>query len=150
MIKEFSGRDFDTFFGDFLVNVDEASITLEGGKVHTKKKGRPNGYTEGPVSASGSIQVNTTNFLIIHKAAEKAGSFMDIEPIDIVMNSEIGNKAFKVEAFGCVLNITDLLSIDPNASDEINHTIEFEVAGPEFIRINGTPYLRDSEIENLT
>ena len=54
-----------------------------------------------------------------------------------------------MEAFGCKLKVSSLLDIDPKGGSKTTHKVPFDVTSPDFIRINGVPYLDASEIEGL-
>jgi len=41
------------------------------------------------------------------------------------------------------------LDIDPKGGQKAVHKVPFDVTSPDFIRINGVPYLDASEIEGL-
>ncbi|MCY1466045.1 hypothetical protein D9M71_842710 [compost metagenome] len=54
-----------------------------------------------------------------------------------------------MEAFGCKLMVSSLLDLDPKGGSKTAHKVPYEVTSPDFIRINGVPYLDASEIEGL-
>mgnify|MGYP003431380481 CR=1 FL=1 len=53
----------------------------------------------------------------------------------------------RVEAFGCKLKVSSLLGIDPKGGEKSKHKVPFDVTSPDFIRINGVPYLDAAETE---
>jgi hypothetical protein len=42
-----------------------------------------------------------------------------------------------------------LLSIDPKGGEKTKHKVPFDVTSPDFIHINGVPYLDATEIEGI-
>lgn len=54
-----------------------------------------------------------------------------------------------MEAFGCKLVVTSLLDIDPKGGSTLTHKAKFFVTSPEFIKINGVPYLSSDDVRNL-
>lgn len=149
MGKRIGGRDFDVMLGDLMIHVESMSATIEDGKGVSKTKGVPNGKVAGDVGCSGEIEVDTQNFNLIIDAAKNAGSFEELDDFDIVTNAEVDDESLNVELFGCSLSISDLLNIDPKGGEKTKHKIKFEVTGPDFVRINGVPYLSRKSTENI-
>ena len=86
---------------------------------------------------------------LLIEAARRAGSFRKLEPFDTVFFAKAGEDELRVEAFGCKLKVSSLLDIDPKGGSKSTHKVPFDVTSPDFIRINGVPYLDASEIEGL-
>ena len=149
MSQRLTGLDIDVMIGDYLVHFEEISITIDDSSTTSKSKGRANGYVRGMVSASGDITVDTANFNVIVQAAQSAGSFSQLEPFDVVFAGETTADSLKIEAFDCLLKISDLLSASVTSEDKLTHKLTYDVTGKEFVRINGVPYLNDDNIESL-
>ena len=149
MGKQISGKDFDVSIGDMMVHVENFGISVTDNRTVSKSHGVPNGYTDGDAEAGGDIEVDSANFKIIVEAARSAGSFKELPPFDIVTMAETADTEVRLEAFGCLLMISDLLSIDPNSNTKTKHKLPFIVTSPDFLRINGVSYLAASETENL-
>jgi hypothetical protein len=149
MGKRIGGKDVDIMLNDLMIHIKSFTIGIDDSTGVAKTKGIPNGYVDGETSGSGEIEVDTPNFNLIIDAARKAGSFKKLEPFDIVSNSETDDDKFNVEAFGCKLRISDLLNIDPKGGETLTHKLPFDVTSPDFIRINGVPYLDAAETENI-
>jgi len=112
-------------------------------------KGVPNGHVDGDVSAGGEMEFDTANFNLLIEAAKRAGSFRQLDPFDSVFFAKAGDEELRVEAFGCKLKVSSLLNIDPKGGEKSKHMVPFDVTSPDFIRINGVPYLAAEEIEGL-
>lgn len=149
MGKRIGGRDFDVMVGDLMIHVETMSATIDDTKAVAKTKGVPNGHIAGEVSSSGELEVDTQNLNLIIDAAKRAGSFEELEPFDIVTNADVDDEELKVELFGCVLRITDLLNIDSKGGEKSKHKIAFDVTSPDFVRINGVSYLARATTENI-
>ena len=59
------------------------------------------------------------------------------------------NEEMKVEAFGCKLLLDSLLDVDKAGGQKHISKVKYLVTSPDFIRINGVPYLRPEETEGL-
>lgn len=143
------GKNFDVNLGDLLVHVETCTLDITDNTAVAQDKGVPNGHVDGDVSASGEMEFDTANFNLLIEAARSAGSFRKLEPFDSVFFAKAGEEELKVEAFGCKLKVSSLLNIDPKGGEKTKHKVPFDVTSPDFIRINGVPYLDASEIEGL-
>lgn len=149
MGKQIGGRDFDVMVGDLMVHVETMTASIEDSKGVAKTKGVPNGFVAGEVACSGEIEVDTANFNLIIEAARKAGSFEELETFDIVTNADVDQEELNIEMFGCALRISDLLNIDSKGGEKTKHKIPFDVTSPDFVSINGVPYLSRKSTENF-
>jgi hypothetical protein len=150
MAAKVGGKNFDVNLGDSLVHVEAATLDITDNSTVAQTKGVPNGHVDGDVAAAGEIELDTTNFNLVIEQAKSAGSFRELEPFDIVFFAKAGEEELRVEAFGCKLRVSSLLSIDPKGGAKNTHKIPFDVTSPDFVKINGVPYLGAAEIEGLT
>ncbi|WP_102794290.1 phage protein [Bowmanella denitrificans] len=148
-MKHISGKDFDVMIGDLLVHVESATLNITDERTTVKTGGVPNGYVDGDVSAEGEIELDTTNFLIVNEAAKNAGSWKGLPPFDVNFTAAGSETKMNVEAFGCLLKISDLLNIDPNGKEKKKHKLPYVVTDKNFVNINGVPYLAPAEIEDI-
>jgi hypothetical protein len=72
-------------------------------------------------------------------------SWKDIEPQDIQAFASAGGLNKDIQAFGCLLRISDLLSAESKGGEKQTHAIDFDVTSPDFVSIDGKPYLKASE-----
>lgn len=144
-----SGKSFDVQIGDLLIHVDEAGLDIEDNRTIVKNKGIPNGHVDGDVSASGEIKVDTANFNKISEVAKKAGSWRGMAEFDIAFVGETARESLSVEAFGCVLKISSVLDIKAEGGEKTMHVLPYEVSSPDFVSINGVPYLDKAETEGF-
>ncbi|MBB61156.1 MULTISPECIES: DUF2597 family protein [Stutzerimonas] len=143
------GKNFDVNLGDLLVHVESCTLDITDNTAVAQDKGVPNGHVDGDVSASGEMEFDTANFNLLIEAAKRAGSFRQLDPFDSVFFAKAGDEELRVEAFGCKLKVSSLLNIDPKGGEKSKHKVPFDVTSPDFIRINGVPYLAAEEIEGL-
>ncbi|KIP97034.1 MULTISPECIES: DUF2597 family protein [Pseudomonas] len=144
-----SGKNFDVNIGDLLVHVETATLDITDNSAVAQDKGVPNGHVDGDVSASGELELDTSNFTLLIEAARRAGSFRALEPFDSVFFAKAGDEELRVEAFGLKLKVSSLLNIDSKGGEKSKHKVPFDVTSPDFVRINGVPYLDATEIEGL-
>ncbi|MBK3759357.1 MULTISPECIES: DUF2597 family protein [Stutzerimonas stutzeri group] len=143
------GKNFDVNLGDLLVHVESCTLDITDNTAVAQDKGVPNGHVDGDVSAGGEMEFDTANFNLLIEAAKRAGSFRQLDPFDSVFFAKAGEEELRVEAFGCKLKVSSLLNIDPKGGEKSKHKVPFDVTSPDFIRINGVPYLAAEEIEGL-
>lgn len=148
-MKRISNASFSFMLGGFKLIADKATISIEDGRKAVKDAGVPNGYVPGEVSASGDIELDAAAMGILSEAASSAGSWQDIETVDLMWYAKGTQEEEKVEAFGCLLNLADLPDYDPSSDKKALTKISYEVTSPDFVRINGVPYLSADRTENL-
>ena len=110
-----------------------------------KRNGRPDGWLQGDVEASGTLTVDRDGMRALKELASSAGSWQGIEPFDISSYASAGDDEFKVEAFGCKLRVNKLLDIDKSSTDEALFELPYDVTSPDFVNIDDVPYLNKIE-----
>ena len=150
MGQRISGKNFDINLGDLLVHVSKATLEITDNTAVAKDNGVPNGWVDGDVEASGELELDATALKLVTEAAGSAGSFRQLEAFDILFfASTADGDEMKVQAFGCKLKISSLLDIDKKGGEKVFAKIPFDVTSPDFIRINGVPYLSKADTEGL-
>ena len=135
-MQRLSGKSFDVTLGDLKLHIEKASLDIEDGSEVAKTGGVPNGWVDGEVSASGEIELDGENVKILSEAARNAGSFRGLPEFDLLF-------------YGCKLKVSKLLDVDGKGGEKHITTIPYIVTSPDFVRINGTPYLKPEETEEL-
>ena len=148
-MSRIGGKNFDVNLGDLQVHVESCTLDITDNTAVAQSRGVPDGHVDGDVAASGEMEFDTSNFNLLIEAARSAGSFRELEPFDSVFFAKAGDEELRVEAFGCKLKVSSLLSIDQKGGEKSKHKVPFDVTSPDFIRINGVPYLAAAEIEGL-
>ncbi|EJE4146518.1 TPA: DUF2597 family protein [Vibrio parahaemolyticus] len=150
MSMRISGKNMHFSLGDYKLKASKVTLSITDNSAVQKDYGVPNGYADGDVEASGEIELTTQQFNQLSKAAKQAGSWRGLPAFDALFYGKIDKDELKVEAFGCRIKISDLLDIDTNGGSALLHKLPFDVTSPDFVNINGTPYLREDETEDLT
>lgn len=143
------GKNFDINLGDLLIHVESATLDITDNTAVAQDKGVPNGFVDGDVTASGELELDTQNLNLIIESARQAGSFRKLATFDMVFFAQTADEELRVEAFGCKLKISSLLSIDQKGGEKTKHKLPFDVTSPDFVCINGVPYLDATETEGL-
>jgi len=150
-MSRINGQSFDIRVGGKMVHAEAFSLNIEDNSTVKMTKGAPDGRLAGDKKASGEIEVDIANFMLLSAAAAAAGSWEGLPTFDInaYATGSNGNtpEAFHVLAHDCALKISDLLNIDPNSSDATTVKLPFDVTGRDFLNINGTPYLKANHFD---
>ncbi len=150
MSGRIGGKNFDVNLGDTKVHVETATLDITDNTAVAQNKGVPNGHVDGDVTASGEMELDIVNFQLLKDQAATAGSFRALEPFDIVFYAKAGDSEIKYEAFGCKIRLSSLLNIDPKGGTKSTVKVQYDVTSPDFVHIDGVPYLAPEEIEGLT
>ena len=149
MSKRISGASFDVYIDSTLINVEKVTLDITDNTAATQTGGVPDGYVDGDVSAAGEFELSIQAFQILKGLAKQAGSWRGIPPVDLLFYAKAGDEESKVEAFGCKMNLSSILDIDPKGGALSVRKIPFQVTDPRFINIDGIPYLEAEATENL-
>lgn len=144
-----SGMNFNVTMGDTMIHVDTCTLTITDNSAVSQTSGVPDGYVDGDVAASGELSVNASQFDLISNEAKSAGSWRGMKVFDMMFYGKTAKDEVKVEAFGCHIKLSDLLDVDKKGGQASLFKIPFDVTDPDFVHINGVPYLRPEEIENI-
>ena len=149
-MQRISGKNFDISIGDLAITVNKTTLTIEDKTEVAKDGGVPNGFVDGEVSASGDLELDALAMGILGEAAKSAGSWRALEPFDMLFYAKTGqNEEMKVEAFGCKLLLDSLLDVDKAGGQKHISKVKYLVTSPDFIRINGVPYLSADDTRHL-
>lgn len=149
MGSRITGKSFDVNIGGELIQVKSITLTITDNSAVATTNGVPDGYVAGSASAEGSITLTAKYFNKLVAIAKNYGSFRAIPPSDYLFYADTGDEEQKIEAFGCKMKISDLLNADKSSDDETTHTIDYMVTSPDFVSINGVPYLSATDTRNL-
>ncbi|MBR7628928.1 DUF2597 family protein [Aeromonas popoffii] len=149
MTRRISGQSFDTELMGIMVHVDKASLSITDNSAVAQTRGIPDGYVDGDVSAECEFELDSKNFNLLSDAAKRAGSWRGMKPDDVLFYADTGDETMKVEAFGVKLQISDLLDLDPKGGSKGVHKVKGFVTSPDFVHINGVPYLSDDDTRHM-
>lgn len=149
MTTRINGMAFDVYVGGTDLHVKSISLDINDESTVAKTRGIPDGKLRGPVSAEGEIEMTTRDFNQLSEVAAQAGSWRDLPSMDFVFYASTGTEEIRVEAFGCELMLSGLLSIDTDSADLTTHKIKYVVTSPDFVHINGVRVLSETDVRGL-
>ncbi|MCI9729881.1 DUF2597 family protein, partial [Proteus mirabilis] len=123
--KRISGQSIDFNIDGDLVHVEKVSLSITDNTGVAQTNGVPDGYVNGDVSAEGELELSTKYLNVITAKARSAGSWRAIPLVDLMWYAKAGTEELKVESFGCKLNVTDILDVDPKGGAVMTHKIKF-------------------------
>lgn len=144
MSQIISGGDFDVFIGPYMVIFDKITLNIEDNSKPVYSKGLPNGYVRGKLAASGEVELDTKNFMLLNEAARIAGGWSKLGTWPAVFNAVCSDALLNVIAHDCLFKISKLIDASSEGGEKSMHTLPFDVTGSDFVTINGVPY-QDSE-----
>ncbi|WP_302548631.1 phage protein [uncultured Desulfovibrio sp.] len=149
-MQRISGKNFDISIGDLAICVSKTTLTIEDKTEVAKDGGVPNGWVDGEVAASGDLELDALVMSLLGEAAKAVGSWRALDTFDMLFYAKTAqHEEMKVEAFGCKLVLDSLLDVDKAGGQKHISKVKYLVTSPDFIRINGVPYLRAEETEGL-
>jgi hypothetical protein len=95
------------------------------------------------------VEVDSVNFKKFTAVARAAGSWRDIKPKDFLFYANTGDEEEKIEVFGCVPTLSDIVNINPTEASKTSKKIKFMVTSPDFVAIDGVPYLSARDTRDL-
>lgn len=149
MTRRISGQSFDTTLMGTMVHIEKASLSITDNSAVAQTRGIPDGYIDGDVAAELEFELDAKNFKMLCESAKRQGSWRGMKPDDVLFYADTGDETMKVEAFGVKLVISDLLDVDPKGGSKGVHKIKGFVTSPDFVHINGMPYLSDDDTRHL-
>ncbi|OOF58922.1 phage protein [Rodentibacter myodis] len=148
-MERISGMSFDFYLFGFPIHAESISLSITDNSAVALTRGIPDGWVSGDVAAEGEIELDEKNFNKIATAAAASGSYRSIPETDFTFFAMRGGVRSKVETFGNKLILTDILNIDPKGGAKTTKKIKYFVTSPDFVRINGVPYLSDEDTRDL-
>ncbi|HDX8380272.1 TPA: DUF2597 family protein [Aeromonas salmonicida] len=149
MTRRISGQSFDTTLMGTMVHIEKASLSITDNSAVAQTRGIPDGYVDGDVAAELEFELDAKNFTLLGDAAKRAGSWRGMKPDDVLFYADTGDETMKVEAFGVKLLLSDLLDVDPKGGSKGVHKVKGFVTSPDFVHINGVPYLSADDTRHL-
>lgn len=148
-MKRISKGAFAFTMGDWKVTAEKATLSIEDNRKAVKDGGVPNGWVDGEVAASGEIELDSRNFSLLTEGARATGAWQLIDLVDLLFYAKTASEEQKVEAFGCLLNLSDVMDLDATSDAKATVKIPYEVTSPDFVKLNGVPYLDPARIQDL-
>lgn len=148
-MKRISGQSTDVRMDGDLIHIEKVTLDITDNTSAAQTQGVPDGHVSGDVAGEGEIEITTKVLSQLTAIARRAGSWRGIEPVDLMFYAKAGNEELKIEAFGCKLVLSNILDADPKGGSVMTHKIKYFITDPNFVRINGVPYLEDEDTRNL-
>ncbi|HIB7317820.1 TPA: phage protein, partial [Escherichia coli] len=139
----------DINYDGIMIHVESATVTITDNSAVAQTRGVPNGYTRGSVSADVEVEVDAQNFKKFGAVARSAGSWRAIPEKDFLFYANNGSEEEKIEVFGCVPMLSDVVNISAGEAGKTTKKIKFMVTSPDFISIDGVPYLSARDTRDL-
>lgn len=149
MSKRLSGMNFDIDIFGTVIHVEKASVSISDDSAVATSRGVPDGHVDGAVSADLEYELDTKNFKLLGKVARNAGSWRGIKTHDCLFYGNAGGEELTIEVFGVKLLLESILDVDPSSSDKTKHKVKGLVTSPDFIKIDGVPYLSRDDVRDL-
>ncbi len=149
MTERISGGSFDVNYDAVMIHVENATVTITDNSAVAQTRGVPNGHTKGSVSADVELELDSQNFKKFSAVARAAGSWRAIPAKDFLFYANAGDDEEKIEVFGCVPMLSDIVNINPNEASKTTKKIKFMVTSPDFVSIDGVPYLSARDTRDL-
>ena len=145
-IQRIGGKDVSSFVGNLELLMEKVDIKIDDKRAVAYSRGIANGFVDGECSASGSFTLDTQNFdMLLHGLVSDGESWKDVKPQDIHLFAGAGDLTKDIKAFGCLLKVSDLWGTENKGGEKAVHVIPFEVTSPDFIHVDGKPYLSLNE-----
>lgn len=147
--KRISGQSFDFNLDGSLIHVEKSTLSITDNSAAAQTQGVPDGWVDGDASAEGELEFSTKALAILKAKARAAGAWRSIPAVDLMWYAKAGSEEMKVEAFGCKMILSDILDQDPKGGSVVSLKVKFFVTSPDFVHIDGIPYLESALIANL-
>jgi hypothetical protein len=147
--KSLGGKDFDVMIGDKMIHVIEGNVKITDGRKVKYTRGVPTGFIDGPVEAEVTLKFDHENFLLLEAQAKAAKSWKGIKPFDVSFMAEVGAGSKNVEVFGVLPQLDEVLGFKAEGGEEDTTSMKGIVTSPDFVKINGIPYLTKEEVRDL-
>lgn len=138
--KRISGKDLKLSIGFCQVFAEKFEIKIDDKRAVALTNGVPNGYVDGECTSSGSMTLDSENLTVLMDSFGGI-NWRDIGPQDITAFAAAGDLSKDIAAYGCLLRISELWSSESKGGEKQVHTIDFDVTSPDFVAIDGIPYL---------
>lgn len=144
-----SGQSFDTELLGENVHVEKMSVSITDNSAVAQTRGIPDGFIDGDVACEVELEIATKYLGTVVNAAKSAGSFRSLPTDDIMFYANSGGEELKIECFGVKLTAESILDAESKGAELLTFKLKGFVTSPDFVHINGVPYLSDEDTRNL-
>lgn len=144
-MKRISGRNIALTLDPSEIDIvfEEVSLSIEDASTVAMSMGRPDGWVDGEIKASGEVALDSYNFNLLIAACTAEDGFKGLPAQTITFYANVGDNAedqLSIIAHDCKFSLKDILKADQKGGAKLKHTIPFIVTGKDFVSINGIPY----------
>lgn len=140
--QHITGKNGRSFLGGIPFQFDKITSTISDGMEAEKTRGIPDGYVEGDVGCEGEVEMKYKYFKQYSLLAKKHGSYRAIPAMDISYIGATKSDAFPVKLYGCKFTLDSIVEAEANDGKKTGMVkLKYKVTSPDFVDINGVPYL---------
>lgn len=146
--QHITGKSGQSFVEGVPFVFDKITASISDGMEALKTRGVPDGYVEGDVSCDGEVEMKYKYFKQFSVLAAANGSYRAIPAMDISYIAATKSDLVPIVLHGCKFTMESILEAEANDGKKAGMVkLKFSVTSPDFVSINGVPYL--DELETL-
>jgi hypothetical protein len=146
--QHITGKNGQAFVSGIPFAFDKITASISDGMEVVKTRGVPDGYSEGDVGCDGEVEMKYKYFKQFSILAKAAGSYRAIPAMDISYIGATKSDVVPIVLYGCKFTMESILEAEANDGKKSGMVkLKFAVTSPDFVSINGVPYL--DELETL-
>lgn len=140
--QHITGKSGQSFVDGVPIMFDKISATISDGMEVEKTRGVPDGTVPGDVSCEGDVEMKYKYFKVFSLLAKKHGSYRAIPAMDITYIAATKSDVLPIVLHGCKFTMESILEAESNDGAKSGLVkLKFKVSSPDFVSINGVPYL---------
>lgn len=140
--QHITGKNGQSFVEGIPFTFDKITASISDGMEVLKTRGVPDGYAEGDVSCDGEVEMKYKYFKQFSALAAKMGSYRAVPAMDINYIGATKSDLVPIVLHGCKFTMESILEAEANDGKKAGMVkLKFSVTSPDFVSINGVPYL---------
>jgi len=137
-----TGKNGQSFLDGIPFVFDKITASISDGMEVLKTRGVPDGFAEGDVSCEGEVEMKYKYFKQFSALALKYGSYRAIPTMDISYIGATKSDLVPIVLYGCKFTMESILEAESNDGKKAGVVkLKYAVTSPDFLTINGVPYL---------
>lgn len=137
-----TGKNGQSFVDGIPFVFDKITASISDGMEVLKTRGVPDGYAEGDAGCDGEVEMKYKYFKQFSLLAAKHGSYRAIPAMDISYIGATKSDLVPIVLYGCKFTMESILEAESNDGKKAGTVkLKFSVTSPDFVSINGVPYL---------
>lgn len=140
--QHITGKNGQSFVEGIPFTFDKITASISDGMEVLKTRGVPDGYAEGDVGCDGEVEMKYKYFKQFSALAAKMGSYRAVPAMDINYIGATKSDLVPIVLHGCKFTMESILEAEANDGKKAGMVkLKFSVTSPDFVSINGVPYL---------